>query len=55
MVSYMVRVFDGEVDSTSLEGRYLPSSSVLKAHYKYKHCVSLICELYGKGGVETSH
>lgn len=41
--SYL-RVIDREVD-ISLEGGHPPSSSTLKAHYKYKGCMSFISEL----------
>ena len=37
--SKLYGVIDGEVDSNSLEGRYLLSSTELKADYKYKCCI----------------
>jgi hypothetical protein len=40
-----LRVMDREVENNSLKGRYLPSSSALKAYYKHKCCVSFIWEL----------
>ena len=40
---------DGEVDSNSSEGRYLPSSNALKAYYKYKSLLSFNWELNDDG------
>lgn len=34
---------DGEIDSNSTEGGYLPSSNALKTYYKYK----VVCLLSG--------
>jgi hypothetical protein len=36
--------YDREVDVNSIEGRYLPSLSALKAYHKYKGCVSFTWE-----------
>ena len=38
-------VIDREIDTNSLEGRYLPGSSTLKAYHKRKSFASFIWEL----------
>ena len=37
-------VIESEVHTNTIEGRYLPSSSALKAYNKYKICMSFIWE-----------